>query len=128
MYYCNNCKKEFEEPIKKYERHGLSSPPYEAFYLCPFCSSTNFKERQVKYCICCGAKLKNQQTKYCSEKCKITIEKLRREEYKKRKQFAENPLIKLIKEVESYNKLHNTKYSYGQYVALIKPKLQVKKK
>ena len=128
MYYCNDCKKEFTKSIKKFETHGLSSPPYEAFYLCPFCISTNYREIEIKYCRCCGARLKNQQAEYCSDKCKITLEKLRREEYKKHKQLLESPLIKLIKEVEAYNKLHSTKYSYGQYVALIKPRIKGDKK
>ena len=128
MYYCNDCKKTFNTPKKIYETHGLSAPPYETFYLCPFCSSTNYKEIEIKYCRCCGAKLQNLQNEYCSDKCKIRLEKLRNEEYTKRKYLSQSPLVKLINEVESFNKLNGTKYSYGQYVALVKPHLKGKKK
>ena len=128
MYYCNDCKKEFIKPLKNYETHGLTSPPYEVFLLCPFCKSTNFKEKEIKYCRCCGARLSNPKAEYCSDKCKISLEKLRREEYKRHKMLSESPLIQLIKEVEAYNKQNGTKYSYGQYVALIKPRNKGKKK
>lgn len=128
MYYCSDCKKEFLKPIKKYETHGLNHPPYEAFYVCPFCNSTNYNENKAKYCKCCGARLKTQQINYCSDKCKINYEKLKREEYKRHKKLVDSPLVKLIKEVEGFNKQNGTKYSYGQYVALIKPKLKGRKK
>ena len=127
MYYCNNYENKFEKPKRTFETHGLSSPPFEVFYLCPFCDSTNFKEVETKYCRCCGARIKNSATGYCSTECKKTGEKLRLAEYKKTKQLAESPLIMLIREVDNYNKIHKTKYSYGQYVALIKPRIKVKK-
>lgn len=127
MYYCNNCENEFVKPTKVLETHGLSTPPFEVFYLCPFCNSNNFKEVEIKYCRCCGARIKNGTASFCSTECKITAQKLRLAEYKKTKQLTESPLIILIREVESYNKSHQTNYSYGQYVALIKPRLKGEK-
>lgn len=128
MYYCQACKSKFERPNKIYETHGLSTPPFEVFYICPFCGSENFQEIQIKYCHCCGARLKPNQDDFCSENCRITAEKLRLAEYKRTKFEAESPLHILIKELTEYNLKNNTDYSYGQYVTLIKPKLGRKKK
>jgi hypothetical protein len=44
-------------------------------------------------------------------------------ERKRQKALHENPLAFLVREVEEYNQKHNTRFSYGQYVTLIKPKL-----
>ena len=38
MYVCKECGHLFEEPRKMVERHGLDSPPYEEFNVCPSCS------------------------------------------------------------------------------------------
>ena len=127
MYYCKNCKSKFEKPDNILETHGLSAPPFEVFYICPFCRSENFEEIQIKYCHCCGARLKPHQDDYCSENCKIAAEKLRLAEYKRTKRLNESPLFRLMKELNEYNLENNTSYSYGQYVTFIKPKLRGKK-
>ncbi len=46
MYVCEDCGCEFYEPHIYEERHGLPSPPYEQFAVCPRCYSTNFDERR----------------------------------------------------------------------------------
>ena len=127
MYQCKDCGGKFQNPKIYIEKHGLTLPPYEKIYLCPFCDSASFKEIITKYCNCCGARLKEQQGKFCSEKCKITAEKLRLQEYKRLKKLNDSPLVQMVKEVTDYNKVNNTKYSYGQYVAIIKPRLKDKK-
>ena len=39
MYYCTDCKKKFFDPKIYFERHGLTTPPYEKIMLCPYCES-----------------------------------------------------------------------------------------
>ncbi len=128
MYYCKECSNKFEYPKIIKETHGLTNGPFEKIYLCPFCNSTNFSEITIKHCHCCGARLRQNQEEFCSEECKITAEKLRFEEYKRLKKLSKNPLVLMIKEVNEYNTLHNTNYSYGQYVTLVKPKLKREEK
>ena len=128
MYYCKDCNHKFEKPLIKPESHRLCSPPFEKIYLCPFCKSTNFTEIEIFHCRCCGARLIDSNGEFCSDKCKVRFEKLKRAEYKHKKQLNENALYQFMREVEAYNQKHNTKYSYGQYVAHIKPKLEEAKK
>lgn len=123
MYYCKNCRSEFESPEIFRETHGLSSPPFENFCVCPFCKSTDFKEMEIKYCHACGARLYGENGDYCNDSCRTTATRLKKREIIRRKFLNENPLTVLMREVEKYNKEHKTKYSYGQYVAIIKPKL-----
>ncbi len=128
MYYCKQCNRKFHSPLISEENHSLTLPPFEKLYLCPFCSSQNFKEIKAYYCRCCGAKIINSSKEFCSDGCKIRFEKLQRAEYKRKKQIYESPLNILIRELESYNKAHKTNYSYGQYVAVVKPSLKGNKK
>ena len=48
-------------------------------------------------------------------------------EVKKRRNSLKSPLQMVVKECAEYNKAHGTKYSYGQYVALVRPKLKKEK-
>ena len=43
---CRNCDRlwDFEDLEIFTERHGLSSPPYEQFLVCPICKSTNLDD------------------------------------------------------------------------------------
>lgn len=41
---CNDCGAVFEYPDVYEERHGLSSPPYERFLVCPECRSEDLYE------------------------------------------------------------------------------------
>ena len=52
MYICHECGKTFEEPKKVVETHGLDSPPYEKWLVCPHCKSADFGEAQE--CERCG--------------------------------------------------------------------------
>ena len=124
MYVCKKCGFEFSTAKTAYQNHGLLNPPYEEIFVCPNCESTAFEEKKVTHCRCCGAKLLNGEKEYCCDKCEKLGIALRKKEQKRKKQILQSPIYKLVAEVEKYNLLHNTKYSYGQYVALIKPKLK----
>ena len=123
MYQCEECNRRFEMPKKVIETHGQTSPPFEVFYVCPFCNSTSYKKIKIKYCKCCGRRLNNSNDNYCNDNCRITAAKLYRREELRKQAITISPLNKLINEVLKYNKTHGTNYSYGQYVAIIKPKL-----
>ncbi len=123
MYYCKNCGNEFEEPQKTYEVHHFGNPPFELYYVCPKCKSGNFYERSLTHCRCCGGRLPKGADEYCCDSCRIKGEKMWRKELKRRKAELFNPLKMVVRECAIYNKSNGTDYSYGQYVALIRPKL-----
>lgn len=123
MYYCKNCGNDFEYPEKTYETHSFSDTPFELYYVCPKCKSGNFYEKNSTHCRCCGGKLPKDAIEYCCNSCRIKGEKLWQKELKRRKNDLSDPLKMIVKECNIYNKIHNKNYSYGQYVALIKPKL-----
>ncbi len=123
MYYCKNCGNDFEEPEKSYETHNFSDTPFELFYVCPYCKSRNFYEKNLTHCRCCGSRLPKDAKEYCCDACKIKGERLWRRELKKRHLEFNSPLQMVVRECSIYNKTNGTNYSYGQYVALIRPKL-----
>lgn len=127
MYCCRECGYEFKNPVKLTERHNLDTPPFESIYVCPVCNSCDFEEKPVYYCSCCGAKLGQGKTDYCSEACKSKGEKLWQKELKRKKLLSDSSLYSLVREVEKYNHKNGTKYSYGQYVALVKTQKKGKK-
>lgn len=51
MFYCNECKHEFEEPKTIYEWHselnGMGGNKCEEFTVCPICESDDFEEEDV---------------------------------------------------------------------------------
>lgn len=127
MFYCKECGFEFEKPIKQYESHRLSYPPYERQYLCPNCKGTSISQKTVTHCRCCGAKIKENGSTYCSKECKIKGEKLWKKEIEKKQLQLSNPINILVREIEEYNKRNKTNYSYGQYIAYVYSKKGVKK-
>ncbi len=128
MFYCKNCGYFFYKPHKIYENHGMKNPPFEEHYVCPSCNSNKITEKKITHCRCCGAKLFNSDSEYCSERCKNRAEKLYALEQKRRRLRDESPINEIIKKVKAYNLLNGTNYSYGQYVALILPKEKETKK
>lgn len=42
MYYCRDCKREFNESKKLIEPDGLDTPPYRYSEACPYCGSDDF--------------------------------------------------------------------------------------
>lgn len=127
MYICLKCNNEFETPIKITETHSLPNPPYEAVYVCPNCKSTDYEKKKAKHCHCCGAKILNSNSDYCSDACKIKGEKLWLKEAMNKNLLISSPIYCLIREVNEYNIANKTNYSYGQYVALVKSKKEGKK-
>ncbi len=122
MYICLECGCEFDKPAKLTETHSLTNPPYETIYTCPKCKSTDFETKKIRHCHCCGAKILNGNEEYCSEACKIKGEKLWLKEAKRKNLLYSSELFNLVRETEEYNKLNNTRLSYGEYVAFIKYK------
>ena len=121
MYRCTDCKKRFRIANEYYEQRGLSSPPYERFLSCPHCNGT-LEEIKEERCKCCGARLPEGVHNYCNKTCKNRGERMWvRQSYRRRK-WSQSPLARMIEAVDNYNKLNGTRYSYGQYVALIYPK------
>ena len=122
MFYCSDCGGEFEIYEKRIEMHGFDSPPFEESFICPYCSSSNVKEKKRSFCKCCGVKLHNTRREYCSDECKKNWHLLWKRELKRRKQLESDPLYELVKELENYNKINKTNLSYGQYIAYVKTK------
>ena len=128
MYICHECGYEFENPVKATEKHTLSSPPFEIICVCPRCASTNYEKSQSDFCRCCGAKLKANQTDYCSVSCRKRGEKLWKRELGRKKALVDSPLFKILRENEVYNKKHGTRLSYGQFTALLSSKKKGKRR
>ncbi len=126
MYRCTDCQKIFEECERAAERHGLCSPPYEKITVCPFCYSTAIEKIEAHHCRCCGVRLSGKTREYCSESCRIRGMKLWRLEAARKRKILSNPISIILSELVSYNELHKTAYSYGQYVSLIRPRLMGK--
>lgn len=120
MYFCLDCGYTFSHALKLYENHGLSTPPYEIINVCPSCKGQNFRQKKLNYCHYCGTKLKKGQTYYCSAECKQKGEKAWRKERARKKLLVDSSLYKRVREIEEYNKKHKTKYSYGQFTAIVK--------
>lgn len=127
MLICKTCGAEFEEAVFLTETHGLSNPPYEKNAVCPFCNSSLIEEKEITHCRCCGARLKESNYGYCSDSCKEKGEKLRQKELKRKRERYNSPINEILRKCQDYNNQNKTNYSYGQFVALILPKLRGKK-
>ncbi len=127
MFICNACGTEFSEAKILIETHGLTSPPFEKISVCPFCASSNFRETVFSHCRCCGARLRENEMGYCSDACKEKGEALRRKELKRLKERYNSPINEILRKRDEYNLSHNTRYSYGQFVAIIMPKEEKRK-
>ena len=127
MYYCTDCGIEFNKPKNIYEKHTLSSPPYEKISVCPHCGGNEIKEKEFSHCRCCGIKINTPERKYCSKECERKGKKLWELQRKRLKLERVNPINIIIRELKDYNKKNKTNFSYGQYVAFIKYKKGKKK-
>lgn len=69
-YICLDCGELFDDPVKRTERHGLETPPYEVKSGCPKCGGAYVVGVP---CECCGEIIDNEYIKtfdghvYCSE-------------------------------------------------------------
>ncbi len=118
MYYCRNCRKEFEFAKIYFEKQGEKENAFEKFLLCPFCDSTDFFEQKGCYCRYCGIRLKVKGSEYCSHSCRKQGERLFEKELRQKESRKASSLFNAIKEVDDYNKRTNCSLSYGQYFAL----------
>ncbi len=123
MYRCTDCERNFENYAVLGETHGMSGQPYEKIIVCPYCCSSAVEQIKANFCRCCGVRLKQRQKEYCSKQCRIRGFKLWQLEARRKRSLLASPINILIKELEQFNKLHKTRYSYGQYVGLIRPRL-----
>lgn len=125
MYICIDCGYCFSEAEKIIERHGLSFPPYETVNVCPACKSENYHKQNKDYCRYCGAKLKNGVVDYCSPRCRQRGKSAWLKQKRKRKQLTESDVFKAVRRLDAYNCINKTKYSYGQYTALVEGREKV---
>lgn len=51
MFRCVDCGSTFEEPKIRYEKHGLDSPPYEAWMCCPHCNGDIQDYKPIKVAV-----------------------------------------------------------------------------
>lgn len=121
MFYCLNCESEFEKAASFKESHGLSSPPYEEISCCPNCGSESIHEKWHKYCLNCGKTLYESNSFFCSEACRKRGKEIWSKELSDRRKRRNSEINKILKELREYNALHKTNYSYGQFVAIIRP-------
>ena len=117
MYYCKDCGEEFDFVEVVFETHGLDTPPYERIKRCPYCHGSNYEEKKNTHCSFCGSKLRNAG-EYCSRRCEKAGEIYFARQTENRRKFASSPIAAAVREVAEYNRIHKTKYSYGQYFAL----------
>ena len=63
MWICLDCRETFEEPKRYVETHNLDTPPYEIFYVCPYCNG-NYVEAHM--CDMCGYYINGEYIKLVS--------------------------------------------------------------
>lgn len=121
MYRCTDCKKKFRNGKEYFEDRGMDKPPYERFIVCPECGGI-LEPIRVERCRCCGARLPEGVHKYCNDSCKKKGEQMWQRQSYRRRRWMQDPLARMVDSVDRYNAEHGTKYSYGQYVAIIYPR------
>lgn len=121
MYYCQDCEKKFNYLKREEEKHGLSSPPYEVFYVCPYCGGSRIQKIEPRYCKCCGARMYGSGD-YCSASCKKRGEYMWKMQRRRQQLLKESPLFAAVREVDEFNRNNGTHLSYGQYFALVSNK------
>ncbi len=122
MFCCMDCGKIFETPKEFYEKHALDAPPYERHLYCGSCGGEVIPLKP-SYCYACGARLPMGRKKFCNNDCRRQGERLWRRQRERLKRMALSPVNKIIRMLEGYNREHQTRYSYGQFVSLILPRL-----
>ncbi len=117
MYSCKKCKSDFLDPlIERNDREkdilfgGVS-------LLCPHCGSDKIEYQKPRFCKFCGLRVSGKKD-YCNDICEGLGIKYKKFQEEKRKKIEEFEVSKAIVEVDTYNKEHNTDYSYGEYFAL----------
>lgn len=113
MYFCNQCRKEFEfVRIEFFPETGKRKQE------CPFCQGTDFFEEKGIFCQCCGSRLKNPGDLYCSVSCRRLGLRLWKQQKSRDLAAKTDPLVRAVGEVDEYNRQTGCHLSYGQYYAL----------
>lgn len=77
IYICKDCRTTFKRPAIQIETHGLESPPYEEFKVCPNCASLDYIRAIA--CYMCGeyiteGKIAESDEFYLCEDCFTVID------------------------------------------------------
>lgn len=125
MYYCTDCNVYVEDPkFKNFKIAGKN----ERKALCPVCGKI-LSVLAPEYCRYCGRRLADTANDgYCDDYCRRHGRKLWTREIRRRRKIKDDPLARILRMLTSYNAEHKTKYSYGQFVSLILPKLEKKER
>lgn len=117
MYQCRDCGRRFEaaERIRDEIKSGRAA--------CPHCGGGAFSAVQSTHCRYCGARLPPGAEEYCNAHCRRRGELMWERERRRRGEQRVHPLYTTARAVETYNQAHGTRYSYGQFVTLILPRL-----
>lgn len=123
MYYCTDCNIFVEDP--KFKNFKISGR-IEKRAFCPVCGK-KLVFSSPEYCRYCGRRLADTTTDgYCDDYCRRHGKKLWTREIRRRKKIKDDPIARILRMLTSYNNEHKTRYSYGQFVSLILPKLEKK--
>ena len=121
MYYCTDCNIFVENP--KFKNFKISGKR-EKRAVCPVCES-ELSPYEPEFCRYCGRKLtKTAIGAYCDETCRRLGRKLWTREIMRRRKIKDDPLSRVLRLLTSYNREHNTNFSYGKFVAFVLPKLE----
>lgn len=74
QYICLDCDRTFDEPRRYVETHGLNTPPYEVFYICPYCGGDYVEAHECDECgrWITGDYIKTASDRRICENCYIT--------------------------------------------------------
>ena len=123
MYYCTDCKMFIEDPIYRTRRRGGEK---RRMALCPLCAGELIISAP-EYCRYCGSRLTGEEKDgFCTDNCRRLGKKLWTKEMRRRRKIKEDPIARVLRMLDTYNREHSTKYSYGQFVSLVLPKLERK--
>ena len=123
MYYCTDCKMFIEDPKFKKRREKGKTVSHA---LCPVCKGELIVSAP-EYCRYCGTRLTgDEKDGFCTDNCRRLGRRLWTKEIRRRKKIKDDPIARILRMLTSYNREHNTKYSYGQFVSLVLPGLDRK--
>ncbi len=124
MYRCTDCKEKITHPKAINEYHNTYCELPKTSLVCPECESEKIEEIKIKYCRCCGRRLSEGRTDYCSISCRKQGDKIFDEQKKRMLHIKSSPIYATVRELEKYNRENKTNISYGQFVAYVWPKIK----
>ena len=116
MYQCRDCGSRFEDADVKIINKDCEKK------ICPLCSGW-ITPIQNTHCRYCGAKLPKGAQEYCNEYCRKNGNLMWEKERIRRKKDFESSMSLMQRLTGSYNLKYHTRYSYGQFVTLVYPRL-----